>query len=238
MEEVNGSAAVSEKYKISHVECYRTADLKYIDNRQASIYYVLKRLLDVVLSLIAIIVFIPLFAAVAVLIKLEDGGPVIYTRICEGKNGSQYKMYKFRSMRVDADQMMERFSEEQKDYYEKGGKLPDDPRITRVGRVIRKASIDELPQLLSVLKGDMSLIGPRPVIKREAEAYAGKKDMLLSRKPGITGYWQVNGRKDVDFLSDKAKAMQLYYVEHYGFKLDVEIFFKTIIKLIQMKDGR
>jgi lipopolysaccharide/colanic/teichoic acid biosynthesis glycosyltransferase len=201
-------------------------------------YSFLKRAFDIVASLCGLLILSPLFAVVALLIKADDGGPVIYTRICEGKNGRQYKMYKFRSMQADADHMMDKFSEKQKIFYKKGGKLSDDPRVTKVGRCIRKASIDELPQLLSVLKGDMSLIGPRPVIKREADAYGDKKELLLSKKPGITGYWQINGRDDVEFLSDQAKAMQLYYVEHDGFKLDIEIFFKTIVKLIEMKEAR
>lgn len=209
----------------------------YVSNSKP-IYSVVKRVADIILSTVALIILSPLFAIIAILIKLDDGGPAIYTRICEGKNGRQYKMYKFRSMRVGAETMLSIFSEDQKAFYSIGGKLADDPRITTIGKIIRKTSIDELPQLLTIIKGDMSIVGPRPVISREADTYGDKKQLLLSRRAGLTGYWQVHGRKDVCFLSEEAKAMQLYYIEHFGLKLDIEIFFRTVIKVLRMQDAR
>lgn len=201
-------------------------------------YGVIKRILDIVLSITALVALSPLFAVFAVLIRLEDGGPAIHTRICQGKNGRLYKMYKFRSMKMNADEMLASLSEKQRSFYDIGGKLKDDPRITEIGKFIRKTSIDELPQLVSIVKGDMSIIGPRPVTSREADAYGSKKELLLSRRAGLTGYWQVYGRGDVCFLSEEAKAMQLYYVEHFGWKLDMELFFKTIVKVLKMQGAR
>ena len=208
------------------------------DINEKQFYSILKRFADIVLSVIALVVLSPLLAVVAILIKIEDGGPVIYTRICEGKDGRTYKMYKFRSMQINAENALSILSEDQMTFYRLGGKLSDDPRITKIGKIIRKASIDELPQLFTIIKGDMSLIGPRPVIMREADAYGHQKELLLSRRAGLTGYWQVHGRGDICFLSEEAKLMQLFYVEHFGLKLDLEIFFKTIIKVLKMQGAR
>ena len=118
--------------------------------------------------------------------------------------------------------------------FEENQKLKNDPRITKIGKVLRKTSIDELPQLINVLKGDMSLIGPRPVVDGEIEKYGKNKDKFLSVKPGITGYWAANGRSDTSY--DERIEMELYYVDNMSFKLDIKIFFKTILSVIK-KEG-
>lgn len=174
----------------------------------------------------------------AILIKHEDGGPVLHRRICVGKGDKTYIMYKFRSMTVNADNMLDQFTPEQLARYLRGEKLEDDPRITRIGRILRETSIDELPQLISVLQSNMSLVGPRPVIEREAAEYAEMREHLLSCKPGITGYWQVMGRGTVPFLSEEGKRMQLYYINHQSLWLDIKILFKTVGVVISKVGAR
>ncbi len=206
--------------------------------RKLRAYAVIKRILDVSCSIAGLTVLAPLFAIVAIAIKAEDGGPVIHKRICMGPDNKTYKMYKFRSMKVNADKMFDMFTHEQLKRYRSGDKFEDDPRITKCGKIIRKFSIDELPQIFSVLKNDMSIIGPRPVVEREAEAYGAQKKLLLSVKPGITGYWQVNGRSDIPFLSDEAKKLQLYYAQNMSFMLDLKILIKTFKVVICGKGAR
>lgn len=200
-------------------------------------YRILKRGFDIVVSLAALGLLAPVFLITAIAIKVEDGGPVIHKRYCVGKKGT-YIMYKFRSMRVDADKLIESFSKEQKERYFCGEKLKDDFRITKVGSFIRRSSIDELPQLISVLKGDMSLVGPRPVIEREAEEYGDEKEKLFEMRSGITGIWQVYGRGTVPFLSEEAKKMQLAYVEECNFFLDLKLMLQTVCKVLKREGAR
>ena len=196
--------------------------------QKLSAYLIVKRLFDITASLVGIILSSPIMLAAAIMIKANDGGPVIHTRICEGAGGSTYKMYKFRTMVMDADNLERWLTPEQIGKYTAECKLDEDPRITKPGRFLRKTSIDELPQLFSVLKGDMSLIGPRPVITREADAYGADKELLLSVKPGITGWWQVSARGNFSYLSEEAKSLQLYYATHCSLFLDVKILFMTV----------
>lgn len=200
------------------------------------LYLFFKRVFDLTCSIIALILLSPVFLIVAVLIKREDGGPVLHRRECVAENGRAYIMYKFRTMVLDADNKLDLFTPQQREEYLRGVKIKDDPRITRIGRVLRSTSIDELPQLISVIKSDMSLVGPRPVIEREAEEYGELREYLLSCKPGITGYWQVMGRDTVPFLSDEGKQLQLYYVDHQSPWLDIRILFKTV-QVVLSKDG-
>ncbi|MCM1541797.1 MAG: sugar transferase [Blautia sp.] len=201
-------------------------------------YRIVKRLFDIVLSILAMVILAPVFLITAIAIKMNDGGPVIHKRYCVGKNGKAFPMYKFRSMVVNADELIDRFPEEIKAQYLQGIKLADDPRITTVGKVIRKASIDELPQLFNVLKGEMSIVGPRPVIEREVQAYAGKAGVLLSVRPGITGTWQVYGRGDAAYLSRESQNLQLAYVENMGFLYDIKILGMTFKKVITGEGAR
>lgn len=191
-------------------------------------YLSFKRSFDIVGSALAIAVLSPLFLAVAAAIKAEDGGPVIYTRICVGKHGKTYRMYKFRSMKVSADNLEKWLTPEQIEEYRKEIKLKNDPRITKVGSLIRKTSIDELAQLFSILQGSMSFVGPRPLVREELEYFGDDIDAILSVKPGLTGYWQVNGRSDCTYESGERQKMELHYVMHRSLWMDLKILLRTV----------
>ncbi|MCW6174345.1 sugar transferase [Lactiplantibacillus plantarum] len=158
-----------------------------------------KRFFDILLSIIGIILLIPVFIITAILIKVDNpDGPIIYSQIRIGKNGHPFRMYKFRSMVVNADKMLKGLLD-QNDIEGAMFKMKSDPRVTKIGRTIRKYSIDELPQLLNVIKGDMSLVGPRPPLKREVEDYTEYDKQRLLVVPGCTGIWQVSERNKVGF---------------------------------------
>ncbi len=195
-----------------------------------------KRTVDVAGSAVGLIALLPLFAVVSGLIKRDDGGRVIYRRACVGKNGKAYVMYKFRTMIEDAECKTDLFTAETLCKHLEGDKTIEDPRITRIGKFLRRTSLDELPQLFSVLRGDMSLVGPRPVVEREAAEYGEQRSLLLSVKPGITGWWQVKGRKGCPYLSDEAKTMQLYYARHQSLWLDIKILLLTVKAVLLRKD--
>lgn len=205
--------------------------------RRKKIYFAVKRVFDFVCATLGLIILSPVLAVIAILIKAEDGGPVIHTRMCRGEKGL-YKMYKFRSMCVDADALDRYFTPEEMEQFQREQKIKVDPRITKVGRVLRKCSLDELPQLLSVLKGDMSLIGPRPLIDEELANYADQQSRILSVKPGITGYWQVNGRSERNYESGERQKLELYYVEHCSVWLDLSILFKTVSVIVQRRGAQ
>lgn len=172
------------------------------------IYHFIKRTFDICASGIALILLSPLFLYVALRIKREDGGPVLYSQQRIGKNGKSFKMYKFRSMIVNADKMLEQLAE-QNEINGAMFKIKDDPRITKVGKLIRKYSIDELPQLYNVLIGDMSLVGPRPPLPSEVEQYTDYDKQRLTVMPGCTGLWQVTSRNDADF--DEMVELDIIY---------------------------
>ena len=201
-------------------------------------YLTIKRIFDVVASLLGLLLTSPILLAAAIAIKLQDGGPVIHTRVCLGRDGKTYKMYKFRTMVMDADNLERWLTPEQIREYTANCKLDNDPRITKPGHFLRKTSIDELPQLLSTLKGNMSLVGPRPVVSREADAYGADKELLLSVKPGITGWWQVSARSSIPFLSEEAKSLQLYYATHCSLLLDVKILFMTVAVVLGRRGAK
>ncbi len=188
-------------------------------------YLFIKRVFDIIVSLLAIILLLPLFLVVAVVIKLDSRGPVLFIQERNGHRGKQFKMYKFRSMVEDAECnicMLE-------DKNEASGymfKIKKDPRITHIGKIIRKTSIDELPQLLNVLKGEMSIVGPRPPIPREVVKYDAWHNLRLSVIPGLTGLWQVSGRNDLGF--EEMVRLDLKYIRERSIKYDLKIILKTI----------
>ncbi len=171
----------------------------------------------------------PVLAASALAVKLYDGGPVIYRRRCVGRDGD-FDAFKVRSMRVDADRYLEEHPELLAEF-QRNYKLNHDPRITPVGAFLRKTSIDELPQLFNVLRGEMSLVGPRMITRPELEKYGEKRDALLTVKPGMTGYWQVAGRQEVEY-GDRVE-MDMYYNKHWSLGLDLQILFKTPWKVLK-----
>lgn len=199
-------------------------------------YGVIKRSLDVTLSAIALITLSPIFLIIAAIIKLDSKGPVFFIHKRIGKDGKEIGIYKFRSMVQNAEDMIAEFTEEQKKEFRENYKLQDDPRVTKIGKILRKTSLDELPQILNILKGDLSIIGPRPVIKRELEKCENNKEKFLSVKPGLTGFWAANGRSDTTY-SERVQ-MELYYIDHMSLKMDIKIFFKTIISVIKKEGAR
>jgi len=194
--------------------------------KESILYSVTKRLIDIVGSLCGIILLSPLFLIVAILIKLEDPkGKVFFAQERNGKYPKTFKMYKFRSMVHNAEDLLKDLM----DRNEQTGpvfKINDDPRITKVGKFIRKTSIDELPQLFNVLKGDMSLVGPRPPIPREVEQYNSYQMQRLAVKPGLTCIWQVSGRNNIGF--DEWVEMDIEYIKTRNLWLDIKLIFKTV----------
>lgn len=187
--------------------------------------FLLKRAFDYLLTLIALIISLPIMLITSICIKFESKGPVFYKQSRIGKNGKPFNMYKFRSMVQDADQLLNKLaSQNQVDGI--AFKMKDDPRITRTGRFIRKYSIDELPQLFNVLKGNMSLIGPRPPLEIEVAHYSDWEWRRLEVLPGITGLWQVSGRSDLSF--QQWVNLDVYYIENWSIALDLKILLKTI----------
>jgi exopolysaccharide biosynthesis polyprenyl glycosylphosphotransferase len=186
----------------------------------------LKRFIDIVLSVTALILLSPVFAAVALLIKLEDNGPIFFAQRRVGKWGREFRMYKFRSMCVDAEQKLQAVL--LKNHHSTGVtfKAKDDPRVTRVGRCLRKFSIDEFPQFYNVLIGDMSLVGPRPPVPREVAMYTPADRRRLEIKPGLTCFWQIGGRSEIDF--PEQVQLDLQYIESQSFWLDLKILIKTV----------
>ncbi len=188
-------------------------------------YEFAKRVFDVVSSLLALIVFSPLMGITALAIKMEDGGSPIFAQTRVGKDGKFFRMYKFRSMCEDAEKKLK----ELQDRNEADGlafKMSNDPRVTRVGAFIRKTSIDELPQLFNIFKGNMSVVGPRPPLGYEVMQYDDYQMQRLSVKPGLTCYWQCSGRSDVSF--DEWMDLDIKYINERGFLKDIEIIFRTI----------
>ncbi|MFU0783652.1 MAG: Sugar transferase involved in LPS biosynthesis (colanic, teichoic acid) [Thermoanaerobacterium thermosaccharolyticum] len=196
-----------------------------------------KRLIDFILSFIAIIILSPLFIILAILIKIDSKGPVFFVQDRIGLNGKLFKAYKFRTMILNAEEILLKWLEENpeiRDEYLINHKLKDDPRITRVGKFLRKTSLDELPQLFNVLKGDMSLVGPRPYLVRELNDVSSYAKYLWRVPPGITGLWQISGRNDVDF--EGRLKMDMQYISNWNIWLDLNILFKTIPAVLK-KDG-
>lgn len=199
-------------------------------------YLLAKRGLDIVLSALALILlFIPM-ALIVLLIKLESPGPAIFVHHRFGKDGRPLPLLKFRSMHMNAEQMIELFTPEQKKEWELNFKLDDDPRITNVGKFLRETSLDELPQLINVLRGDLSLVGPRPIVAEELERYGSNKDKFLSVTPGLTGYWQAYARSTCTY--EQRMEMELYYVDHANFWWDLKIMFATVGAVLRCRGAK
>ncbi len=198
-----------------------------IDYKEKKIYNFFKRCLDILASIISLVVLSPLFLIISVMIKLTSKGPVIYTSIRYGKNGKPFKFYKFRSMYVDADDRLDELIA--KDDGNSSGirfKAKDDPRVTKFGKFIRKTSLDELPQLINILNGSMTIVGPRPAIGREIDFYTDEQKQRMLVKQGLTCIWQCSGRSNVSF--ENQIEMDLTYIKKRGFFYDIYIILKTI----------
>lgn len=197
-------------------------------------YKITKRTADILVSLIGLIFLSPLFLIISIAVKLDSKGPAFFVHKRIGKDGKIINVYKFRTMVDNAEGLIRKFTPEQLKKFNENFKLEDDPRITRIGKFLRKTSLDELPQLLNILKGELSIIGPRPVVSNELERYGENKEKFLSVTPGLTGYWAANGRSCTTY--EERMQMELYYVDNISLKTDIEIFFKTII-LVLKREG-
>ena len=209
----------------------------YDTEKEKPIFFFIKRCIDIILSLLGLIILSPVFLLIAILIKKEDHGNDFYKHKRIGHMNKDIYIYKFRSMTnkyKTFDEFYQTLSDEQKQEWDENFKLENDPRITKIGNFLRKTSLDELPQIINILKGDMSIIGPRPIIDGEIEKYGDQKAKFLSVKPGLTGYWAANGRSDTDY--DERISLELYYIDHCSLLLDIKIFFKTILSVLK-KEG-
>ena len=234
LNDVVGEEAILQETTINNINI-----MKKDKTNKKVLHKFTKRIIDIIGSIIGILILIPttLIIYLARKVLKEDKGPLFYEQLRYGKNGKVFRLYKFRSMCIGADKKLKEYLEnndEAREEFEKTHKLQNDPRITKIGNFLRKSSLDELPQMINILKGDMSFVGPRPVVEKEVEEYGTNKDKFLSVRPGLTGYWQVNGRSNTTY--EERMKMELYYVDNCSLWLDIKIFFKTFITVFK-KEG-
>lgn len=199
-----------------------------------SFYKVFKRIIDILGALFGLILLSPIFIVVAIIIKITSEGPIFFSQNRVGINGKKFKMYKFRSMVVNAEELKAKLISKN----EMSGpmfKLKDDPRVTAIGKFIRKTSVDELPQLWNVLKGEMSLVGPRPSLPKEVSEFENWMHKRLEVKPGLTCYWQVSGRNNIDF--EEWMLLDIRYINERNIWVDIKLIFKTIFVLFGDKNA-
>lgn len=201
-----------------------------------SVYHFFKRLTDVVISLLAIICLSPLIVILMILIFAQDGHSPFYKQVRIGQYGRPFGMFKFRSMIYNADKILERDPKLYQKYVDNGFKLPqgEDPRITKIGAFIRRTSLDEIPQFLNIIIGQMSLVGPRPIVKKEMFEYGNKIHIFLSVKPGALGLWQASGRANIEY--PERCDVELEYIRNASYWYDVKVFFACCISILK-KDG-
>ena len=198
-------------------------------------YFIIKKIIDIIGALCGIILMSPVMIIVGIWIKLDSKGPIFFAQNRVGQDGKEFKMYKFRSMCTEAECLLDKL----KDKNEMSGpmfKIKEDPRVTKIGRFIRKTSIDELPQLFNILKGEMSLVGPRPSLPKEVEQFTNFQKQRLIAKPGLTCYWQVRGRSDVSF--EEWMEMDVQYIEERNTLVDIGLILKTVGVLFGDKGAR
>jgi lipopolysaccharide/colanic/teichoic acid biosynthesis glycosyltransferase len=201
-------------------------------------YAAAKRAVDILGSLMALVALSPVLLAVPLLILLETRGAPVYSHERLGQGGKKFKLYKFRSMRLDARPLEEVLTAGQLEEYRREFKVDGDPRVTKVGRIIRKTSIDELPQLVNILRGDISIVGPRPIVEEELGNYGSAAGELLSVKPGLTGYWQAYARNGAGYATGKRQEMELHYIRNRGPGFDARIFIKTIASVLKRRGAK
>ena len=228
---VNNNNAV-----LTHEVELETPEISKSKNKNKILYKLIKRIVDIIGGLVGTILLIPITIVlyIVTLFSKENKGPLFFEQLRIGKNGKEFRLYKFRSMVMHADEKLWEYlnnNPEAKEEYKRYKKLKEDPRITKLGKFLRKTSLDEFPQFINVLKGDMSLVGPRPYLYREKEDMGEKYDAIIKAKPGLTGYWQVNGRSDVDF--DERINMDIAYIKDRNLWFDFKILVKTILKVFK-----
>ena len=209
------------------MECDNMTDFRANDigevTRGTTFYLIVKRTIDILGALIGLLS--PIFLIVAIAIKLDSKGPIIFGHTRKGLHGKDIKVYKFRTMYENSQEIFNNFTKEQKEEFYKNFKLENDPRVTKIGDFLRRTSIDELPQLINILNGSMSIVGPRPIVQKEIDLYGDYANKLFSVVPGLTGYWQANGRSDTTY--EERIKMDMYYIDNRGFWLDFKIIIKT-----------
>ena len=196
-------------------------------------YKIIKRFLDFIFAFLLIILLIPLFLIIGILIKISSKGSIIYIQKRIGKNNTSFSCYKFRTMHPKSKYLLKKILVKNKDFknqFSETRKIVNDPRITRFGKFLRFSSLDELPQIFNVLIGDMSFIGPRPIVKSEIKKYGKEFGKVFSIKPGISGLWQVSGRNNLSY--DKRVELDINYSENISFLLDIKIFIRTIVVIL------
>lgn len=209
-------------------------ELKFENKQNLRVYEIFKRIIDIIGAGLGLILLSPIIAVVACAVKVTSKGPIFFSQKRVGKNGELFEMYKFRSMVVNAEELKENL-EDQNEMSGPMFKIKDDPRVTKVGKFIRKTSIDELPQLWNVLKGDMSLVGPRPSLPKEVEQFDNWMFKRLSVRPGLTCYWQVSGRNNIDF--EDWMKLDCRYVDERNLWIDIKLIFKTVFVLFGDKNA-
>ena len=196
--------------------------------RTLKVYKLIKRLFDILFSLFILVVFFPLFMIIALLIKLSSRGPIFFLQERVGKNNIPFKCIKFRTMHPEAKDILQNILKKDnkiKKEFEETHKIKNDPRITTIGKLLRKTSLDELPQFINVLRNEMSIVGPRPIVKAEKKKYGKNLIKLLSIKPGITGLWQVSGRNNLTYK--KRVMLDINYIKNYNLLMDIRILIRT-----------
>lgn len=237
--DINGidNYSVLDRHTVTKVMPINTTVHK--KNLKIKIENIIKRIIDICGGLIGIIALIPLTIVIYIarIILHENDGPIFYEQLRIGKNGKTFRLYKYRSMVIGADEKLHKYLEENEEArkeYKEYKKLKNDPRITKVGKFIRKTSLDEFPQFINVLKGEMSLVGPRPYLPREKEDMGEYYNYIIESRPGITGYWQIAGRSDVTF--EERLKMDCNYNKNKNLKTDLKILIKTVLNVVK-KEG-
>jgi len=223
-----GEAVVSTTLEEATVPAELPLSLRY--HRRG--YIAAKRAMDIVCGSAALVVLSPLFAIVALAIACGDGFPVVFKQRRVGKDGKEFFIYKFRTMVKNAEEVL-RNRPELLEEYQKTYKIANDPRISRVGRILRKTSLDELPQLWNVVLGNMSLVGPRPIVPKELEKYGDMAWAYLLMKPGCAGLWQCSGRSDISY--DERVQLDLEYYRRAGLRYDTWVIFRTIFDILRCR---
>ncbi len=213
-------------------------DIEVKPRKVSMFYYFVKRTWDIFFSIVLLLLTSPLILIVLIILAFSGNGTPIYSDKRVGKNGKTIKVFKFRSMYKDADDNPKKYlNDEQYEQFIKERKVDNDPRITKLGKIIRKTSIDELPQLFNILGGSMSAVGSRPITTQELEANykEDQQKIFLSTRPGLTGWWQVSGRNNVEYYNGERQKLELEYFEKRSIGFDLKIMFKTIPAVLKHK---
>lgn len=197
-------------------------------------YLFIKRTFDIIASGLFLLLFCWLYLILAIIVRCSDGGPAVYSHPRVGKHNRDIRVPKFRSMEVNADRLEDVLTPEEYAEYLKEYKLDNDPRVTKLGKKLRKLSLDELPNIWAVFTGKISVVGPRPLVRKELEDKYGKDaEKLVSVKPGLVGWWAVNGRSNTTYSSGERQKLELYYVDHCSLWLDIKILFKAVFSVFK-----